>query len=151
VQAPDYLRSLERDPDLAFAQVDTFYAVLRRQFSRIVRERITSRVDFFVVDMATAASCRRDQSRKYLVDLLGAIAGGEVTGWVVATAAEVGIEQAPASAFITDIAQRAAEIFAERGVTTSAELVKRGRKKSRLDEDQAYALIGALLGPDLVP
>jgi hypothetical protein len=150
-QAPDYLRSLERDPELTSAQVDTFYVVLRRQFSRIVRERITSRVDFFVVDMATAASCRRDQSRKYLVDLLRTIAAGEVTGWVADAAAEVGIEQAPASAFITDIAQRAAEIFAERGVTTSAELIKRGRKKSRLDEDQAYALIGALLGPDLVP
>lgn len=151
VQAPDHLQSLERDPDLASAQIDTFYAVLRRQISRIVRERITSRVDFFVVDMASAASCRRDQSRKYLVDLLGTVDAGEADDWVTAAATAAQVEEAQALAFVTDVARRVAEIFAERGITTSAELIKRGRKESGLDEDQAYALIGALLGPDLQP
>ena len=149
VRAPEYLRALERDSDLSDAQIDTFYAVIHRQLSRVVEQRITSRVDFFVVDMATAAGCRRDQSRKYLVDLLGRLSGAhdeDASRWITAAATVAGVEDAAASAFVREIAHRAGAVFAERGITTSAELIKRGRKESGLEEDGSYALIGALLG-----
>ena len=149
VHAPEYMRALDRDTDLSDAQVDTFYAVLRRYLIRIVQQRITSRVDFFVVDMASAAGCRRDQSRKYLVDLLARLSGTHddvSAGWIAGAATTSGAGERAAE-FVREVAQRAGSVFAERGITTSDELIKRGCKKSGLDKDEAYALIGALLEP----
>ena len=147
--APQYMRDLERDPSLSDAQIDTFYAVLRRHVSRIVTQRITSRIDFFVVDMASASRCRRDQSRKYLVDLLANLSGTHddvAADWIIRAATRSGAGSTAAAAFVREVALRAGKIFAQRGITTSEKLIKRGRKKSGLDKDEAYALIGALLG-----
>ena len=70
----------------------------------------------------------------------------DASRWITAAATVAGVEDAAASAFVREIAHRAGAVFAERGITTSAELIKRGRKESGLEEDGSYALIGALLG-----
>ncbi|MDA0337473.1 MAG: hypothetical protein O2782_20105, partial [bacterium] len=150
LMAPAYLRDIDRDVDLSVAQVDTFYAVLHRHLERIAEQRITSRIDFFVVDMASGAQCRRDQSRKYLVDLLARVAGTHdptIVRWIAAAAATASVPEAAAAQFTREVALRAGDILAERGVATSSELIKRGRKASGLDEDEAYALLSALQGP----
>lgn len=149
--APPYMRNLERDPDLSATQIDTFYAILRRHVGRIVEQRVTSRIDFFVVDTASGAHCRRDQSRKYLVDLLARVSGphdDDVGNWVAAAAKTAAIPESQAVRFTREVALRAGEVLAQRGITTSGELIKRGRKESHLGEDEAYALLGALLGAD---
>jgi hypothetical protein len=149
LRAPSYLRDLKRDPDLSVTQIDTFYAILHRHLARIVEQRITSRIDFFVVDTASGAHCRRDQSRKYLVDLLARVSGAhdeEVAHWIAVAAKNVAIAESAAVQFTREVALKAGEVLAERGITTSGELVKRGRKKSGLTEEQANGLLGALLG-----
>jgi hypothetical protein len=150
LRAPQYLQSLDRDPELSDAQVDSFYAVLRRQMDRIVQQRITTRVDFFVIDMASAAGCRRDQSRNFLVDLLAKLAEPHdevVARWIAAAATTSALDGPSSAAFVHEVSRRAGSTFKKLGITTSQELIKRGRKESGLDEDEAYMLIGSLLSP----
>lgn len=149
LRAPVYWRDLERDTDLSAAQVDTFYGVLQRHLQRVVSQRVTSRIDFYVVDTATAAACRRDQSRKFVVDLLGRLSGSHdqtVQDWIEQAASQSRVDSAVATTFVREIAAQAGEVLSTLGITTSQELFKAGRRKSGLNEEDAYALAQALLG-----
>lgn len=149
LQAPDYWRDLERDKSLTPTQIDSFYGVVQRHLQRAVGQRITSRIDFYVVDAATAASCRRDQSRKYLVDLLARLSGTHdaiVRDWIQQAAVQARVDPAAATKFVRSIADEARGVLSERGITTSQELFKLGRKQSGLSQEDAYGLAQSLLG-----
>jgi hypothetical protein len=148
---PPWLANLPHDEELTQVQVDSFYTVLHRKLGRIVDEGITSRLDFFVVDLASAAGARRDQSRGWLVAILDGLAGehdSEIAGWVAAAAGEAGIAPEAAARFVRAVSAAAAEVLEDLGVTTSTELFKRGRQESGLSEEQVTALVRALFGAE---
>lgn len=147
---PDFLRTLERDEDLSDAQVDTFYTVLRRKAEQIVDQGITSRLDFFVVDLASAAECRRDQSRGFLVQMFNQLASADnpvAVAWVSAAADAAQVDPAQAARFSRTVCLTAADVLKDLGVTTSEELIRQGRKESGLNDDEAQRLMEHLLRP----
>ena len=150
-RAPDWIRRLERDSRLSEAQVDSYYIVLRRHLRRIVVDKLSVRVDIFVVDMADAAGGGRIQARRFLVDLLKHLEGRQdekALAWYARTAGRLDLEAGAVSLFARALSARGRRLFEERRAATSEDLLRGAGREAGLSRPQARQLLGALVGID---
>ena len=153
VVLPDWIRNLDVDSTLTSGHVDSFVVVLTRTLTRLVRERTNGRIDYFVIDMASAAGTRRGQARAFLVALidqylveLSAPESGESRRLAVAAQAAA-VSSKAARALVREAARRALAVYRETRVTTTDELIRQGRRRADLSAVDAEALLAALFGP----
>ncbi len=150
-RAPDWFRRLERDGRLSEAQVDSYCIVLRRHLRRIVVDKLSVRVDIFVVDMADAAGGGRIQARRFLVDLLKHLEEREdesALAWYARAAGRLDLEAGAVGLFARALSARGRRLFEERRTATSEELLRGAAREAELSRPQARQLLAALVGID---
>ncbi len=150
-RAPDWIRRLERDSRLSEAQVDSYCIVLRRHLRRIVVDKLSVRVDIFVVDMADAAGGGRIQARRFLVDLLKHLEEREdesALAWYARAAGRLDLEAGAVGLFARALSARGRRLFEERRTATSEELLRGAAREAGLSRPQARQLLAALVGID---
>ncbi len=150
-RAPDWIRRLERDGRLSEAQVDSYCIVLRRHLRRIVVDKLSVRVDIFVVDMADAAGGGRIQARRFLVDLLKHLEEREdesALAWYARAAGRLDLEAGAVGLFARALSARGRRLFEERRTATSEELLRGAAREAELSRPQARQLLAALVGID---
>ena len=150
IEIPPWVGEVERAEGLSAAAADTVVTQILRQLSRLVQQDIAGRTDMFVIDPARAIGTERAKVRMFL-RLLTARAqqeiekpDGRMRPAVDAAAAASGIEPAAAARLLGEILAEGRELYREENISTTRDLVKKARKKARLDEQQADRFLKTL-------
>lgn len=151
IEIPLWVEEVERAEEMSAADVDTVVTQILRHLSRLVQQDIVGRTDMFVIDPARSIRIERAKVRMFL-RLLTARArqeieepDGRLRPAVEAAAAASGIEPAAAARLLGEILAEGSKLYREEKISTTKDLVKKGRKKARLDEQQADRFLKTLL------
>ena len=151
IELPSWVSDLERPKKLTQDQADSLVVGLVRTFARLTSGDIGGRTDTFVNDGARAVRAERVTVRRFLVllsqrALREIAAGGALRPRIEAAARTAGIETAAGERLVQTVLSGARKVYDEEyKTTTTRELVKRGRKKAKLDHREAAAFLKSLV------
>ncbi len=151
IEIPPWVREVERAEGMSAAAADTVVTQVLRALSRLVQQDIAGRTDVFVIDPARAIGIERAKVRMFLGQLAERARGeieepdGKLRAAVDAAAAASGIEPAAAARLLGEILAASGKLYGAGKISTTRELVKKARKKARLDEQQADRFLKTLL------
>ena len=151
IEIPPWVREVERAEGMSAADADTVVTQILRALSRQVQQDIAGRTDMFVIDPARAISIERAKVRMFLRQLTERARGqieepdGKLRAAVAAAAAAAGIEPDAGARLLGEILAASGKLYGEGKISTTRELVKKARKKARLDEQQADRFLKTLL------
>ena len=150
IEIPPWVREVERAEGISAADADTVVTQILRALSRLVQQDIEGRTDMFVVDPARAIRIERAKMRMFLRQLTARARleiekpDGRLRPALDMAAAASGIEPAAAARLLGEILGAARKLYREEKISTTRELVKKARKKARLDEQQADRFLKTL-------
>ena len=151
IEIPPWVGEVERAEGMSAADADTVVTQILRHLSRLVQQDIVGRTDMFVIDPARSIRIERAKVRMFL-GLLTARARQEIEApdgrlrpAVEAAAAASEIEPAAAARLLAEILAEGGRLYRGEKVSTTKDLVKKARKKARLDEGQADRFLKTLL------
>jgi hypothetical protein len=148
---PSWVGERVRAPGISMAQVDSLVAVVVRTLTRIQRQRISSRTDYLVVDMARGAGTSRGAAREFLKELLRQYlaevdrAGSGEAQRLEAAASDADVAPAAAAAMVRGLCLGALSLYERMGVTTTRELIEQGGRAAGLSAAEAQSLLDCLL------
>ena len=148
---PEWLLAIPRSAQLTDDQVEAFLKLLHGNALRLIRKRISSRIDYAIVDMAKAAATQRTLSREFMLNLLAAIEAEIVVpgGWaqppVVAAAQRAHVAPDDGVTLVREIVAQARRALARSKQFTTGEAIDRAAGKAALTSEQAHLLLESLL------
>jgi hypothetical protein len=150
-QWPDWIRNANTDKTITNVQIDSLLGQLSSQIYRLIDEEINSRTDGIVIDMAEKAKVRRGQAREYLRALVGAVRmkigaqDKDSQAYLRNIADEAGVDEAAVLGLVQGICDEAEKNFERNKPTTTKALIKQGRRKAKLSEEETRQLLRLLV------
>ena len=151
IEVPPWVEEVERAEGMSAADADTVVTQVLRHLSRLIQQDIAGRTDMFVIDPARSIRTERAKVRMFLRGLTARAQqeieepDGRLRPAVDAAAAACGIEPAAAARLLGEILAAGRKLYREERISTTKDLVKKARKKARLDERQADRFLKTLL------
>ena len=148
---PEWLLAIPRSAQLTDDQVEEFAKFLHGNCLRLIRKRISSRIDYAVVDMAKAAGTQRALAREFMLNLLAAIdaqlavPGGGAQPPVVAAAQRAHVAPDNGVTLVREIVAQARQALERSKLLTTGEAIDRAASKAALTSEQAHLLLESLL------
>ena len=146
--APDWVRALNDDAEVSRGQVDSLYYRLTHSLARLTADRINARTDGIVMDIAEYAGTWRAQAQHFLQKLLAKtladLEQGQLQSQIANVAAEVGVDGDKATRLVQSLCREALKIYTEGKVASSEALIDKTRRRAKLSEEQAQALLAVL-------
>ena len=148
---PEWLLAIPRSAQLTDDHVDAFVKFLQGDALRLIRKRISSRIDYAMVDMAKAAETQRTPSREFMLNLLAAIEAEIVVpgGWaqapVVAAAQRAHVAPDDGVTLVRELVAQARRALQRSKQLTTGEAIDRAARKAALTSEQAHLLLESLL------
>ena len=150
IAIPPWVGEVERAEGMSAADADTVVTQILRHLSRLVQQDIAGRTDMFVIDPARSIRIERAKVRMFLRGLTARAQqeieepAGRLRPAVEAAAAASGIEAAAAARLLGEILAEGRKLYRQEKISTTKDLVKKARKKARLDEQQADRFLKTL-------
>ena len=144
------MREIDPAEGMSAADVDTVVTQILRHLSRLVQQDIAGRTDMFVIDPARAIRIERAKVRGFLRQLTARARreieepDGKLRAAVDEAADASAIEPDAAARLLGEILAASGKLYREENISTTRDLVKKARKKARLDEQQADRFLKTL-------
>lgn len=150
-ELPRWVLACNVDSKVRRTQLDSLVFQLKATLYRLFHDKINSRTDGLVMNIAEYAGTRRNQARPFLEALLNGLVHRfkdpeESVYQTVVTAAQRAEVDAPkALHFIIAMCELGEKGYREQKVSTTVDLIKKSRREAGLEDIQVRALLDVLL------